>query len=280
MSQPPSLSVTYTTTVTPDQIDELGHMNVRWYGHSARAATTALAERLGLVEPSIVSAYTRHHHEQLVGAALEVRSGVVDRAVKDRGPRLWLYHELRNQADNDLAATFVHELSHPQIEAASIELPDYGRPRTLDLDVDRFASAPALSELQSRGLAARLERPVTEQDAHPNDLFWGGERPGGESSWIHETADGDRVASATMESRIWVPEYPALGTRIQSFVANLHVGDKISHELGWVFDIDAGTPVAAFEGVDLAFSINQRKSVVKPPEVKERELQFLHPDLA
>lgn len=275
MSQPSSLSVTYTTTVTPDQIDDLGHMNVRWYGHSARAATTALGEQLGVAEPSLVSAYTRHHHEQLVGAALEVRSAVVD-----RGPRLWLYHELRNQADNDLAATFMHEIDHRRIEATSIELPDYGRPRTLDLEVDRFVTFPALDELRSRGLAARLERPVTEQDAHPNDLFWGGERPGGESSWIHETTDGDRVASATMESRIWMPHYPAVGTRIQSFVANLHVGDKISHELGWVFDIDAGTPVAVYEGVDLAFSINQRKSVVKPPEVKERELQFLHADLA
>ncbi len=275
MSQPSSLSVTYTTTVTSDQIDELGHMNVRWYGHSARAATAALAERLGVAEPSIVSAYTRHHHEQLVGAALEVRSGVMD-----RGPRLWLYHELRNRDDNDLAATFVHETSHRRIEAKSIELPDYGRPRTLDLEVDRFAAVPPLSELQSRGLAARLERLVTEQDAHPNDLFWGGERPGGESSWIQETADGDRVASATMESRIWMPRFPALDTRIQSFAANLHVGDKICHEIGWVFDIDAGTPLAVYEGVDLAFSINQRKSVVKPPEVKERELQFLHADLA
>jgi acyl-CoA thioester hydrolase len=275
MSQLPSLSVTYSTTVTPDQIDELGHMNVRWYGHSARAATRALTERLGLAEPSIVSAYTRHHHEQLVGSALEVRS-----AVMDRGPGLWLYHELRNQADNDLAATFVYEIDHRRIEANSIELPDYGRPRTLDLNVDRSAAFPPLDELRARGLAARLERPVTEQDAHPNDLFWGGERPGGESSWIHETADGDRVASATMESRIWLPHYPALGTRIQSFMANLHVGDKISHEIGWVFDLDAGTPLAVYEGVDLAFSINQRKSVVKPPEVKQRELQFLHPDLA
>ena len=77
-----------------------------------------------------------------------------------------------------------------------------------------------------------------------------------------------------------MPEYPPVGTRIQSFMANVHVGDKISHELGWVFDIEAGAPIAAYEGVDLAFSINRRRSVVKPPEVRERELQFLHPDLA
>lgn len=277
MSQLPPLSVTYTTTVTPDQIDELGHMNVRWYGHSARAATAALSERLGLSAP-IISSYTRHHHEQMKGAALEVRSAVLG-SVGSEGDRLRFYHELRNQADDDLAATFVHELDHPAVEMPTVELPEYGRPRTLDLDIDRLAGAPTLYEVRRRGLAIRLERSVTTDDVHPNDLFWAGERLDAETSWIHETSDGDRVASATMESRIWMRTFPELGTRIQSFVANIHIGDKITHELGWVFNLDTQAPLAAFEGVDLAFSISRRKSVIKPPEVRERELELFHPDL-
>lgn len=275
MLQPPPLSVTYTTTVTPDQIDDLGHMNVRWYGHSARAGTAELCQRLGLAAPTITSAYTRHHHEQLEGSALEVRSGVLG-----EGQRLRLYHELRNRADNDLAATFVHELDHPPVEVPFIELPENGRPRTLDLATDRLAGAPTLAEVRRRELAIRSERTVTADNLHPNDLIWGGDRPGGESSWIHETTDGDRIASATMESRFWMRSFPAVGTRIQSFVANVHIGDKIVHEVGWVFDLERDDVVVAYEGVDLAFSITQRRSVVMPPEVRERELAQYHPDLA
>ena len=275
MSPTPPLSITYTTTVAPDQIDELGHMNVRWYGHSARAATAELCERLGLGSPAILSAYTRHHHEQMEGNDLEVRSGLLGGS-----GRLRLYHELRNRANGDLAATFVYQLDHSAVDAPVIEIPEYGKPRTLDLDIDRLANPPTIDELRDRGLATRIGRQVTTDDQHPNDLFWGGERPDGETSWIHETVDGDRVASATMESRIWMHFFPTIGTRIQSFVANIDVGDKITHELGWVYDIDSSDVIAAFEGVDLAFSINQRRSVVTPTEVRERELARHHPDLA
>lgn len=275
MPPTPTLSVTHTTTVTPDQIDELGHMNVRWYGHSARAATAAMCDRLGLDMPTLVSAYTRHHHEQLQGNNLEVRS-----AILGGSRRLRFYHELRNQADDDLAATFVHELDHPGVEAPAIELPPYGLPRSIDLDIDRLATAPTLDRVRALNLAIRLERPVTDDDLHPNDLVWGGEPPDADTSWIHETPDGDRVASATMESRIWMHAFPEIGTRIQSFVANIHVGDKITHEVGWVFDMESREVVAAFEGVDLAFSIIQRRSVVMPPTVRERELERYHPELA
>lgn len=274
MSASSPLSVTHTTTVTPDQIDELGHMNVRWYGHSARAGTAALCDELALGEPSIVSAYTRHHHEQMEGNKLEVRS-----AVLAGGPRLRLYHELRNQANDDLAATFVHELNRPEIEAPAIELPDYGQPRSLNLSDDRLALAPSLEEVQKRDLAIRLEREVTSEDLHTNDLFWLGERPGGEVSWIIETPEGDRIASASMETRVWMETFPAIGTRIQSFMATIAVGDKITHELGWLYDMEQGVAIAAFEGIDLAFSINQRRSIVMPAQMRERELERFHPDL-
>lgn len=279
----PALVVTHTSVVEPDQIDELGHMNVRWYGANAVAGTQAMCERLGLDEPALVGAYTRHHHEQLEGNELEVRS-----AVLLGGPRLRLFHELRNRADNDLAATFVHELDVQPVEAPGIELPDYGRPRTLDLDIDRFATAPSLGELQDRGLAMRLERAVTTEDSLgadivptwlTNNLIWGGERPDGDESWIRDTADGDRVAFASMETRLRVGEPVAVGTRIQSFGAAIAVGTKILHELNWVFDTESERLLAAAETIDLSFSIPNRRSREMPPEVRAREEARLHPDL-
>ena len=97
--------ISQRSTVTPDQIDELGQMNVRYYGVNAGTATRSMCERLGLLSVLLHSAYTRHHVEQMEGNDLVVRS-----AVLPGGERLWIYHELVNDADDDLAATFVHEL--------------------------------------------------------------------------------------------------------------------------------------------------------------------------
>lgn len=284
MSTQHNLTVSHTSTVTPDQIDELGHMNVRWYGANAVAATQSMCERLGLGEPLLAGAYTRHHHEQLEGNQLEVRSSVL------RGGRtLRFFHELRNQADDDLAATFVHDLVHPQIESPGVELPDYGKARSIDLDVDRFATAPTLDELRGRGLAIRLEREVTTEDTMgadvvpawlTNNLMWGGDKPDGDSDWIRDTADGDRVAFASMETRLRVGPPVPLGIRIQSFSAVIALGTKITHELNWVFAVESEQLLAVAETIDLAFSIPNRRSREIPPEMREREESRLHPDLA
>jgi len=289
MSTQPELTVSHTSTVTPDQIDELGHMNVRWYGANAVAATATMCERLGLSEPPLHSTYTRHHHEQMEGNQLEVRSAVLAGA-----PHVRFFHELRNRANNDLAATFVHELDHeaiagPGLEVHEIDLPDYGHPRSIDLAIDRTSSAPSLADVRSRGLATRIERRVTTEDSMDadvvptwltNNLLWGGERPDGVTDWIKETADGDRVAFASMETRLSVVRPVAVGTRIQSFGAVIALGTKIAHDLNWVFDLDTEELLAVAETVDLAFSIPNRRSREMPPEVREREEARLHPDLA
>jgi len=281
----PELLATHTSTVTPDQIDELGHMNVRWYGANATAATKAVVDQLGIGPVETSATYTRHHHEQMEGSALEVRSGVLS-----TGETLRLYHELRNQATGVLAATFVHQLPYTgPVEMAVVPLPEHGRPRSIDLEIDRLALAPALDELHRRSLANRLARTVTTEDSMgpdvvpawlTNNLLWGGEPPDGHSSWIRETADGDRVAFASMETHLRINRPVTVGTRIQSFAAAIHIGEKILHELNWVYDLDAGDCLAVAETIDLAFSIPNRRSRVMPPEMRDRMMVRFHPDLA
>lgn len=281
MSTP--LSVTHTSSVTPEQIDDLGHMNVRWYGANAGAATAALCERLGIAASAPTSTYTRHHHEQMEGNRLEVRSGVLAGT-----SRLRFFHELRNQETDDLAATFVHELDHAPVEVPSMTLPEYGQPRTIDHAIDRLAVAPPLEEVQRRNLAIRNERAVTTEDSMSaevvptwltNNLIWGGDRPDGNESWIRETSDGDRVAFASMETRIQSNRQAKVGTRIQSFGAAIAVGSKILHALSWVYDLTTAEVIAVAETVDLAFSIPNRRSRVMPDEIRVREEARLQPDL-
>lgn len=283
MTSPPELTVSHSSVVVADQIDELGHMNVRYYGLNATAGTNAMIDRLGLDKPNLVRTYTRHHHEQLEGNKLEVQS-----AILAGGPKLRFFHELRNAETNDLAATFIHELDHPSLETPGIELPDYGQPRSVDTARDRATSAPSLEELRERNLEIRLERELTTEDSHgadivpswlTNNLFWSGERPDGESSWIIDTADGDRVAFASMETAMTICRPVAIGTRIQSFGAVVEVGTKISRDLNWVYAVETGELLAAAESIDLAFSIPNRRSREMAPEQRAREEARLHPDL-
>ncbi len=117
-----SLTVTHRSTVTEEQIDHLGHMNVRFYGTNAERAMNVLLAGLELpaeLHLQLVDVYTRHHREQLSGARLVVHSGVVE--ASDDGIRL--YHELTNEDTGTLAATFFHRLASETVMGARKPLP-------------------------------------------------------------------------------------------------------------------------------------------------------------
>src|SRR3954452_22522196 len=161
------LAVTHTSSVTEDQIDHLGHMNVRYYGVNAHAATNAVLAGLdGWPDgPHLVhDTYTRHHREQLLGTSLLVRSGMLGADVDG----LRIHHELVPTNAEALAATFVHRVSPVDEGGARLPVPDavvaaaraasieplpYAAPRTISLDVDPLASAPPLEEVLERNLA-------------------------------------------------------------------------------------------------------------------------------
>lgn len=280
-----ALDVSHRSTVTSDQIDDLGHMNVRHYGANAGAGTRTVCERLGLGTPRLRSAYTRHHHEQLEGNDLEVRS-----AVLPDGDRLRVYHELRNRADGDLAATFVHELDHPPVDAPAFELPAHGMPRSLRLDTDALATAPSLAQVRELDLADRKPRQVDTDDtlggetvppANYAGLLWGGERLAEEDSWIRTLPDGGRYSFVVMEQRVWIRPKPiAVGTPIQSFRASLEVGEKIGRDIGWCFDTDTGEPLVVFEAIDLCFNLTERRSMAIPAGSRSPNDPSFHPELA
>ncbi len=280
-----SLVVTHQSTVDPDQIDDLGHMNVRYYGMNASAATQAICERLGLPRPTILSTYTRHHHEQMEGNELEVRSAIIP-----GGSRLRIYHELRNRGDDDLAATFVHELEHPAIDAPMFEVPHYGAPRSLDLDTDALATAPSLAQVRDLGLANRKPRLIDLDDTLGADtvpatnygsVLWGGERMEDEASWVRVLPDGTRYAFVVMEQRVWFRHTPvALGTPVQTFRASLEAGEKIGRDIAWSFNTETGEPIVASETIDLCFNLTERRSMALPAEIRAQEDGGYHPEFA
>src|SRR5579885_138375 len=165
------LRTTHTSSVTEDQIDHLGHMNVRFYAVNAQAGTDAVLRELpgwGDGAHLVHDVYTRHHREQLLGTPLEVRSAIL--GADESGLRL--HHELRAADSDVLAATFVHRVSplgpggerlplgEVVIEAATAEaiaLPDYALPRSIWIEADMMVDPPSLEEVRARGLAMRKE---------------------------------------------------------------------------------------------------------------------------
>ena len=298
------LRTTHESTVTADQIDHLGHMNVRFYALNAQAGTTALlAELPGWGDrPHVVhDLYTRHLREQLQGTPLVVRSALVG-----AGPEgLRLHHELAAADTGVLAATFAYGISPIGEDGNPVPLPgrlveplaglvvprpDYAVPRTISLDTDGLAVAPTLEQARARGLALRKPRPVGADECDAAGryrvdmapfLTWGGEPVGDERGpMLEEGPDGTLMAWASMETRVQVARLPRRGDTIQSFGACVAVHDKVTHRVHWVYDVDRGDVLTAFEVVSLAFDIRARRPMPIPEATRARELAHLQPDLA
>ena len=299
------LTVTHASTVTQDQIDHLGHMNVRFYGVNAAAGSAALVAALGGgagdgPELRTIDAYTRHHREQLLGATLVVRSGVVDVAPD----RLALYHELTDERSGMLAATFVHRLRAASPSGGVLDLPDHlvraardrcgpppahGATRSISLDTDPLLRPPSLDELRDHGLAIRKVRTIGTEECNEAGTFvwamapgltWGGEPVDDRAPvWLHEGPDGERMGWASMETRMCIRRLPNLGDRIQSFSAVLALADKTSHRIQWAYDVERADLLTTFEVVNLAFDITARRPMSIPARQRAAEAAVLRPDL-
>jgi len=293
------LRSTHRTTVTEDMIDHLGHMNVRYYGLAALAASDVVVRDLGgggdlAVEP--IDTYTRHFNEQLLGAELEVRS----LALGAGSGTLDVYHELRNTATDQLAASFVHQLevrtggdvvtSWPPAPPASAEIPEHGRPRTISLATDPLTDTPGFEHLLGdEPLALRRPRTVEADECRPDGsydpgsapmLLWGGEPLNASSGpTLHPGPNGELIGWATLEHRMVFRRMPRVGDRIQSFGCVVQLLEKVTHRLLWAFDADRGDLLVAFEVVDIALDTVSRRAVPIPDEVRRFTEDRLRPAL-
>jgi acyl-CoA thioesterase FadM len=286
------LAVTHTSTVAADQIDHLGHMNVRHYASNARSGTEAVLAGLGWNAPGdadVFDMYTRHHHEQLLDTNLEVRSGVL--GVDNRS--LTIYHELSNAADGDLAATFVHRVrtdgSTPFDHLDTITLPPPGLPRSIDLSADPIGSAPTLAAVQLLDVPIRAPRHIDDADTAGSPavlphlvpmLIWGGTSPdGSDFELTHIGPNGESMGWATMETRVGIARLPTLGTRVQSFGATSSIADKTSQITMWAYDLDTAELLVTFEVVNLLFDIGRRRAMSIPDDMRAEMASRHHPEL-
>lgn len=303
------LQTLHEATVGPDEIDHLGHMNVRFYAEKALRASRLLTRQLGLSTDrcsedgtvlELGDTFTRHYREQMKGAHLVVKGGVLD----VRADGLRLYHELSNPSRGERAATFVHhfrlrdlESREPRplpemvaVEAArrQVEWPAHGRPRTVDLD--REPRALTLQDARDRGLAMREVRELREDECsdagffpairYP-ELIWGGIPLPSQKGWapLQTGPDGRTFGWAILEARGMLRRLPRAGARIQSFGVEVEIGRKTSYRHSWVFDVDRGDILCMSSTVDIAFDLEGRRSIEIPADTRARLEARCQPDL-
>lgn len=141
----PGLIPTFTSAVNTWQCDENDHLNVQYYTEFGHEASAHLMASLGLGPRAQRSAaltvgasedHVRYLREFRVIDPVEVRSAPVE--VGER--HLLAYHEIRNPADNRIAATLSRRIVcdkpwpaafRARAQAACMPLPDTARPRSV-----------------------------------------------------------------------------------------------------------------------------------------------------
>jgi acyl-CoA thioester hydrolase len=306
------MQLLHESEVGSDEIDHLGHLNVRFYMERAQAGNAALLAACGLAPEALGGAravqddtYTRYQREQFQGSVLQVKGGVL--AAAPTGVAMYL--EVANDARREVAATFIFntvlvdpatraprpipDAAVAAASAARIELPEHGRPRTIDparrprLDIAYADLAARLDDDASDPMSRRMERVIKpdECDEHgfqldTQDAMFGGLRapPRGreamlaamrEGQWgpmTYTSQDGRRFGWATMEMRVVRVRQPRAGDRLVSIGAEIGLAAKTRHSRRWVFDAQSGALMMMNDNVNIALDLDARRSIEIPPE--------------
>lgn len=301
------LSEYWSGAVLPEQVDNLGHMNVRFYGLNAATAAKALLATIGLTPETltttnvdVVDAYTRHYAEQTEGAPLTIQGGIC--AADADAIRMYL--EMTNRDTGVVAATFIQKavlldilhrtplpFSGNVLNAAQtqlVEIPERGMPRSLNLDPVR--TDITASELEQRGLATGMDAVIGPELCdehgfmildHPFSLHaaLGMQMKNITRVPIYDQPGGDRIAGITMESRNVSIETPRAGDWIKSYYGVVHIEGKISQGCRWDANAETGHLVNINTNIDLSFDTTTRRPIDPPENMLASLKKNYHPDL-
>ena len=304
-----------STIVKPEEIDSLGHMNVRYYMSRMERANRALLAGLDidekLTDSLLVRAdtYTRFRREQFEGATLSVRGGIT--GLHEGG--MQSYVEIVNPDTTDIAATFIVTTALANRESreiqrfpdpgnadyTAIDVPDYAVPRSLDLGPVNSAVTYAdlnarIPEVEGGGMmSGRRYALVEEEDVDASGwlkpdmevMFLAFAKAAQQSSEtqgppVFKTSDGRRVGWAVMETRNLHFAQAKLGDEIATFSADISVDDKARHSRRWAYNIQTERLLGISDTIGVCIDLDARKAVSWPDELRSEIEKHKQPDLA
>lgn len=294
--------------VGPEEIDSLGHLNVRFYLARVDRACGSLLAALGLSDAELarqhaslrrVDTYSRFRREQFEGAELTVRGGVIG-CVENQ---VRCYFEIRNSAKDELAANFVtgtvlgdrtsrQPLELPAYvrqvnEQYGVQIPEYAAPRSLSLDPPRidvpFERLMAeIGESAEFGMTGRREGVIEAEDCGPDGIL----RDDVELMFVMfrrqvNTADakafgppvlytdeGHRFGWAMLETRNVELGRPRAGDAIVWLGADVAIADKSRQSRRWAFVQSTGELLSIHDSVGVAMDLDARRAIPIPRSIR------------
>jgi len=302
-----SMRILDTSEIQPSEIDGLGHMNVRFYMERAQRANRVLTTELGLrgggaandIRLSQVDTYCRYHREQFQGSTLTVNGGVLE----IRDDEISAFYEVANPAKGQIAATFIivnaltdraTGASSPLPEAARaaaigmrIDLPEYGRPRTIELSAPRVdlayeVVAGRLADDPTDPMSRRSEWTVTPELCDANGfladsgalMFGGPRQPSANDMRKHGPMtfgdEGRRLGWASLETRMVRVSPARAGDTLCSIGAEIGLHPKVRHSRRWLFNRTSGHLVSLNDNVSIALDLDARRSIEIPSRIRSQ----------
>lgn len=287
----PSLIPTFSTAVNTWQCDENNHLNVQFYTEFAHEASASLLSHLGFGPRAQRAAgvvtrpdddHVRYLREFRVVEPVEVHSAPVEIGERD----LVAYHEVRNPAKNEIAATIRRRIAcdrawpadfRARAEAACIALPATARPRSVGQ-----LSLPDLHLSQAAwvGLIEVGRTQITPDECDERGEFlprhqFGRYSDGAPVLWNH--LGFDRAAMQERQEGSVVVEMlnhyrrPLRAGDLAVVMSGLATfTDKTITFTHFLFEAETGTLAACAEAVGMKFDQKIRKIMTFPPEDRAR----------
>ncbi len=307
------------STVGAEEIDSLGHMNVRYYMARMEKANRILIDQLseeatseaGDVLLRRTDTYTRFRREQFRDATLHTVGGVL--ALNEGG--MASYVEIRNPDRDEVAATFIVTTARidrssrtilpfaPATDAAAtlqyIDIPRYARPRSLDMgpvktDITLAELEACIPEIEGGGMMSGRRNTLVE-DADVDSEGWlredtelmflpfaklAQEQQTTQGPPVFNTAEGLRVGWAVIETRTLQYAQPRLGDRLAYFSADLRLEQKSRLSRRWAYNTDTGQMLGISDTVGVCIDLDARRAIDWPDELRDTIQQHLQPQLA
>lgn len=294
--------------VRPEEIDSLGHLNVRFYLERVGRSERTMLAALGLTEETLktsgtrmrrVDTYSQFRREQFEGAELAVLGGVLG----TEPTRIRSYFEVRNPARDEIAAVFVitseltdrltrvprqlPEALRQANEQYGVLVPEYARPRSLSLDPPRTDVRLAdlldrIPEASEFGMTGRRQAEILAEDCDADGvlrddvelmfLMFRREAEGLDPKQfgppVLHTDEGHRFGWAMMETRNIELARPRAGDSVVFLGADVAIADKSRQSRRWSFVRDTGQLLGIHDTVGIAIDLDVRKAIPIPRSIR------------
>lgn len=293
--------------VAPDEIDSLGHLNVRCYFARIDRASGNLLAALGLTAEELdanramvrrIDTYSRFRREQFEGAELTVHGGTLA-SIDDQ---IRCYFEIHNLPRNEVAASFITsnilseatsrrplDMSSARQRASerqSVQIPQQALPRSLSLERPRLdipfeQLVSDVDEWTRTGMTGHTEGQIEVEDCAPDGFA----RDIGELLFVlfrrRETRDakpfdppvlytdeGHRFGWVVQESRSVELGSPRLGDTIVCVSADVAIHEKSRQLRRWAFVKKTGELVSVYDSVGIAVDLDARRAIAIPTSIR------------